>query len=149
GLICMALAAFYVVCAYFALTLRKEDDLLVNSYLIGAIVLIAGALFAELKAEWVALGWAPLSLAVMAICTRVPRRGAWVTSTVLLGGSILFLMGNVPVDTGSAEQLWHPLTSNWALQSYVVFASLIGWALLAKRVPQNLVTQEQRLPLLT
>jgi len=139
GLVCLILAAFYLLFAGAALHNRSDDDALVNTFIVGSIVLIAGAMFAEMEREWVALGWAPLSALVMAMCTRVQRRGPWVMSLLLLAGSLFFLVLNMPVFTATAESLWHPFTSDWSIQSYVVFASVIAWIALSKKLPQSLV----------
>jgi len=143
GLICLILAAFYMVFSGMALKNRGEDGTLVNTYLVGTVILVAGALFAELKAEWVAAGWAPLSLLLMYIATRLQRKGPWVCSVIVLLGSLFFLGINMPVFTAGPEEIWYPFTSNWAIQSYVVFASLVGWIVLSKRLPEQLITRDR------
>lgn len=143
GFICLLLAAFYMVFSALALKNRGDDDTLVNTYLVGTVVLVAGALFAELKAEWVAAGWAPLSLLIMYISTRLQRKGPWVCAVLLLLGSLFFLAINMPMFTAGPEELWHPFTSNWALQSYVVFASVIGWIKLSTLLPEQLITRDR------
>jgi uncharacterized membrane protein len=143
GVICLALAAFYMVFSAMALNNRGEDETLVNTYLVGTVLLVAGAMFAELRAEWVAMGWAPLSVLLVFISARLKRAGPWVCAIILLVGSLFFLAINMPVFTRGIETLWHPFTSNWAIQSYVVFASVLAWMAVSAQLPQTLLKTEQ------
>jgi hypothetical protein len=140
GLICLALAAFYLVCSAAALKQRAEDDRLVNMYVVGMIVLIAGALLAEMTKEWVAMGWAPLSALVMYGSVRLQRRGPWICAVLLLIGSLIFLTFNLPANNVVPHTMIHLFTSNWSIQSYVVFASVIVWQMLSKKLPETLMT---------
>jgi hypothetical protein len=144
GTICFVLAAFYLLFSAAALRGRTDDEMLVNTYLVGTVALVAGGLFAELEREWVAAGWAPLSLLVAFVTTRVPRKGAWICSVLLLVGSLFFLAINMPMYTAGPETIWHPFTSNWALQSYVVFAALAGWIALSKSLPVAVASAQSR-----
>lgn len=145
GIICLALAGFYLVCSAAALTQRAEDDRLVNLYLVGMIILVAGALLAEMKSEWVAAGWAPLSVGVMYLSVRVQRRGPWMCAVFLLIGSFLFLTVNLPNNAKVAHSMLHLFTSNWSLQSYVVFLSVILWQFLANKLPVDLQSMPRSL----
>lgn len=142
GLVCLAFAAVYLLFSYFALLGRSDDDQLANLYLIGMIALVAGALLAEMEREWVAAGWAPLSLLLVFISTRLKRSGPWLCAGILFVGSLFFLAINMPVFTAGPETLWHPFISNWAILSYVVFASAIGWVLLSPKIPETLLSKE-------
>jgi uncharacterized membrane protein len=142
GLVCFALAAFYLLFSSMALRERGDDETLVNTYLVGTLGLIAAGLFAELETEWVAAGWAPLSLLTAYIVSRIPRKGAWVCAAILLAGSLFFLAVNIPALTEEAEAIWHPFTSNWAIQSYIVFASILGWIAVTKRLPEKIQNAE-------
>ncbi len=141
GIVCFLLAAFYLLFSAAALGKRGDDEALVNTYLVGTVILVAGGLFAELEREWVAVGWAPLSLLLAFITSRMPRKGAWVCSLLLLAGSLLFLALNIPTNAGP-EAIWHPFTSNWAIQSYVVFAMVMGWIALSKNIPASVLPAE-------
>lgn len=142
GFVCLVLAAFYLLFSAAALQKRGQDDRLVNTYLVGTVLLVAGALLAELEREWVAAGWAPLSALLVFMSSRLQRKGPWFCSVALLVGSLFFLMANLPLHTPKTEELWHPFTSNWALQSYAVFVSVLGWIQFTKKLPKTLVQED-------
>lgn len=133
--VCFALAAFYLPFAVLALRGRDGDTTLINTYLTGTVLLVAGGFLAELEREWVAAAWAPLSLLLTFIASRLNRRAPWLLAWALLVGALCFLIVNVPVITFGSEQIWYPFTSNWAIQSYVAFASVVGWLWLLRRMP--------------
>jgi uncharacterized membrane protein len=139
GLVCMALAATYMAFSALSLTRRSEDESLVNTYLVGTVILIALALLVEMEREWVAAGWAPFSAVLVWVSTQVKRKGPWVCATILLVLSLFFLAINMPSLAPVPEAIWHPFTSNWAIQSYVVFASVLAWMKLSNRLPESLV----------
>lgn len=144
----LALAGALLAMAVSALKLRSDDDLLVNSYLSGTFLLIALALYAELRWEWVAAGWAPYSLALLFIALKLQRKGPWHCAILLLMGSLAFLALRLPVFSATTETVWRPFVSTWSLQSYVVFASVVGWVTLLKRIPVAFLQNEDR-PALT
>lgn len=144
GIVCFALAAFYLVFSALALQNRGDDDGLVNTYLTGTVLLVAGGLLAELESEWVAAGWAPLSLLLTFIAARLRRRGPWLMAWALLAGALFFLLINMPFITAGPEEIWRPFLSSWAIQSYVVFASVIGWLRLSSTMPAELVGKDEQ-----
>lgn len=139
GLTSLALATVYVGFAGLTLTIRSKSNALINTYLVASIILIALALLAELKTEWVAVGWAPFSALLMLVAAKLKRSGPVPCAMVLLAGSLFFLSVNLPVNGPMGEALWHPLTSVWALQNYIVFASVIAWILTLRRLPLPLL----------
>lgn len=143
--VCLALAAIYIGYAAMALNKVSKDDLLVNTYLIGAVILVALALWIELETEWVAAGWAPFSALLVSIAVYLKRTGPWRCALILLGGSIFFLGTQTPgiVPMGS-ESLFQPFTSAWSIQSYIVFASLVFWITQSRKLPQNVASNEFR-----
>ena len=143
GLVSLILAAIYIAFAAAALNKRSEDNLLVNTYLLAGIGLIALALYAQMKWEWVAAGWAPFSVLLLLVGVRLERRSVFNCATALLGGSILFLVINMPTLQSGSEEIWHPFTSHWALLSYIVFSCLLGWAYLSKSLPKKLMPSEE------
>lgn len=124
-LLCLALAGFTVACAALALRTRREDPALGDTYLLGSIVLIALALLRQLEWEWLALGWAPYAAVVMHLAVALKRRSAWIASNLLFAGAAAALLTQLPVFV-ETEGSWRPFLSNWSLQSYAVFASLLA-----------------------
>jgi len=143
-IVAFALAALMLVFSYCALSIRRDDEILVNSYLSGTFLLIALALWAEMGWEWVAAGWAPYSAALLAVAVSLKRKGPWVCAQLLFVASMGILFLHMPMFTETHETIWRPFTSNWALQSYVVFASVVAWIMLLRRVPEMFVKQAQR-----
>jgi|GEM_PF-3600546 len=142
GVVCLALAAIYLAFGAAAIGRRGEDAVLVNTYLVGTVVLVAGALLAELEREWVAAGWAPLSVLLVFVSVQLKQNGPWKCAQILLAGALFFLALNLPILQDNQEAIWYPFTSNWALQSYIVFASVIGWMLLLKKLPTQLLSAD-------
>ncbi|MBU0767403.1 DUF2339 domain-containing protein [Patescibacteria group bacterium] len=142
GLVSLGLAA--VMLAYGATALHRcqNDKTLISTYLVSTVILIALALLVELKWEWVAVGWAPFSALLVFVSMKLKQPGPWICAIVLLLGSILALGTNMPILNGQPDQLWHPFTSAWALQNYVVFASIISWVFMSKSLPPALVDDE-------
>ena len=142
GLVSLLLAAVYTAFAGAALWKRSNDTLLVNTYLLAGIGLISLALYAQMEWQWVAAGWAPLSVLLLLIAIRLERKSVFGCATTLLIGSVVFLGINLPVLRPDIEALWHPFTSHWALLSYVVFTCLLGWIHLGKNLPKNSAPSE-------
>ncbi len=141
ALLSVALAAVYIGYSSLALLRRPEDSVLVNTYLVASVILTALAVYVELKPEWVAAGWAPLSVLVLWLAVKLRRPGLWHTSYILLIGSLIFLSINMPL-LGSTD--WRPFASDWAMQSYAVFASVAGWLFLSKKLSDDLVVADDR-----
>lgn len=143
--VCLILAAIYIGYAAMALNKVSKDDLLINTYLIGAVILIALALWVELKAEWIAAGWAPFSALLVFTAVCLKRTGPWRCALILLAGSLLFLTRQTPgILPMESETLFQPFTSAWSIQSYVVFASLLYWVTQSAKLPQNVASEELR-----
>jgi uncharacterized membrane protein len=145
--VCLALAAVYLGFGALALGRRSDDAALVNTYLVGTIVLIALAMLQEMRTpeySYVAAGWAPLSALLAYVAARLRRQGPWVCAVLLLFGSFFFLLLNLPGIGAYGEEVWYPFTSRYALQSYVVFASLLAWLHAAKRIPASLLPETSR-----
>lgn len=142
GLVSLILAAVYMGFSALALTRRSEDGLLVNTYLLSSIGLVALALFAQMKTGWVAAGWAPYSVLLMAVAITLRRRSVFQCALAVLAGSILFLAANLPMFDPQVEAIWHPFTSHWALLSYVVFPCLLAWVIGTKKVPKELMPSD-------
>ena len=141
--ILMALAAVYVGYAALALQKVSKDDKLINTYLVGAVILIAIALFVELEKEWVSVGWAPFSALLVFMAARLQRTGPWICSIILLAGSVFFLAIQTPgIAPNNPEMLWQPFTSAWSLQSYVLFASLLFWIRMSGKLPSKILSAE-------
>lgn len=142
GLVSLVLAAIYIGFAAMALHNRKDDQLLINTYLLSGIGLIALALFAQMKFEWVAAGWAPYSVLLLLIARAIRQKGVFGCAIALLGGSLIFLLLNIPILQPENDILWQPFTSHWALLSYVVFLSLLGWVYISKSLPKELESSD-------
>lgn len=140
----LMLAAVLLLMGVCALKLRSEDDLLINSYLIGTFFLIGLALYSLMGLEWVAAGWAVYSVALLLIGLSLKRTGPWHCAIAALAASLLALTAQLPMFEQSAEALWQPLTSTWSLLSYVVFGSVIGWIILLKKLPPTFLASEKR-----
>jgi uncharacterized membrane protein len=143
GIVTLLLATIYVGFAAMALNKRSEDALLVNTYLVSGIGLIALALFAQMEARWVAAGWAPLSVLLLWVAMTLKRRSVFTCAGLLLGGSLAFLAVNVPMMGLRPEEIWHPFTSHWALLSYVVFGCLLAWIGLSKKLPKEVLPSQE------
>ncbi len=141
GLVLLLLATVYIVLSAAALRSREDDSVLVNTYLLSSIGLIALAIFAQLKTEWVGAGWAPYSVLLLFMSKKTQRQSIFACAVAMLMGSLFFLLINVPGLQGPSEALWHPFTSHWALLSYVIFASILSWMQLAKKLPPSFSTQ--------
>jgi uncharacterized membrane protein len=142
GFAAFGLAAAYILFGGAALGKRGTDTLLVNTFLASAVALITLALYLELHIGWVAVGWAPFSALLAFVAVRLRRQNALFCGLLVLMFSLIALIANMP--TGESAALWQPFTSNWALQSYVVFASLIGWMLALRRMPENVLSSTER-----
>ncbi|TSC58191.1 MAG: hypothetical protein Greene041619_751 [Candidatus Peregrinibacteria bacterium Greene0416_19] len=136
GLLSLGLAAFYVCFAAASLRNRGDDMALTMTYLIGSIGLIALAMYKWMGIDWVTLGWAPYSVVLGFLALRLRRRDVLHCGLVLLLGSLLFFMTQLPAIRENVEMVWHPFTSHWALLSYVVFASLLAWFRILRDLPQ-------------
>lgn len=148
---CLALAAVYLAFGAAALHRCRDDGSLINAYLVGGIVLIALAMLQEMRTpdySYVAAGWAPLSVLLAFVSVRLRRSGPWVCAQILLAGSMVILVTNLPGFGFHAEQVWYPFTSRFALQSYVVFASLLAWIKAASMQPKELLDEASRPALL-
>jgi Predicted membrane protein (DUF2339) len=139
GFMCLALAAVHLAFAAGALQYRKQDSTFIDTYVIGSAILIALGILAQLKIGWVSVGWAVFSVALLEAACRVQRGSLWAMSRALLVLSLLSLMYHLPL-RASSEALWHPLTSMWSLQSYVIFACVSYWIYRLRTVPQQLLT---------
>lgn len=149
--VCLALAAVYLAFGAAALRRVPGDASLVNAYLVGGIVLVALALLQEMRTpeySYVAAGWAPLSALLAFVSVRLRRTGPWVCAQILLAGSMIMLLTNLPGFGFHAEEVWYPFTSRFALQSYVVFASLLAWMKAASMQPKELLDEQARPALL-
>lgn len=133
-LLCIGMAAFTVACAAAALRTRKEDHILGDTYLLGSIILIALALYHQLAWEWLAIGWGPFGVLVSYVAVATKRKTAWAASVVLLVGAGMSLVTQLPM---FVEDAWRPFLSNWALQSYVFFASLIALIPAVRKAPEE------------
>lgn len=131
--VCLALAAIYLGYASIALHGDAKDKPLINTYLVSSVALIALALYTELEKEWVAVGWSLFSVLLAQISVRLKQKGPWMCAQALLGGSLVFLMLNAPLEP-SPEAIWQPFTSMWSIQSYIVFASLVAWIRAAGKI---------------
>ena len=145
GLVSLLLATIYIGFAAMALNQRKNDRLLVNTYLLSGIGLIALALFAQMKFEWVAAGWAPFSILLLLIARSIREKGMFGCAIALLGGSLLFLFLNMPVFQPN-DIVWQPFTSHWALLSYIVFLSLLAWVRISESLPDELESSDGFIP---
>lgn len=134
AILCIALAAFTVVCAALALSNRKEDQVLGDTYLLGSIILIALALYHQLEWEWLALGWGPLGVLTAYVAVLTKRKTAWASSMVLLAAAGASLVTQLPMFT---EESWRPFLSNWSLKSYVYFASLLALLPAVRKAPKE------------
>ena len=135
-LLCIALAAYTVACSVLALRTRGDDAVLGDTYLLGSIALIALALFHQLEWEWLALGWAPFAAVTAYLAVSLKRRSVWVAANLLLAGAVASLVTQLPVFT-ETEGSWRPFLSNWSLQSYVLFASLLAMIPASRSAPQE------------
>lgn len=135
-LLILGLASFAIVCAAIAVRLRGDDRVLGDTYLLGALALIALALYHQLGWHWLALGWAPLAALTAYLGLSLGRRSVWSASMLLLVGAMTALVTNVPVFT-ETESSWRPFLGNWSIQSYVVFASLLGLLPAIHRAPAS------------
>lgn len=149
GLICLSLATIYTAFAVLALRLRGEDGLLANAYLLSSILLIALALLAEMTANWVAAGWAPLSVLIALLAQRLQRRSILLAAIALLIGALIYLCINLPMFSSQTEALWHPFTSHWALLSYVVLPCVVAWIALGERLSTHMAAREDARGLVT
>lgn len=136
-LLCLALAAFAIACSVAALRVRGEDLVLGDTYLLGSVALVALALYHQLGIEWLALGWAPYAALVLHLGAYLKRSSVWAAGQLLLAGSAIALLVNLPLFT-ETESSWRPFLSNWSLQSYVAIASFIATVPAAKRAPKDL-----------
>lgn len=134
AILCIAMAAFTVACAALALRTRKDDQILGDTYLLGSIILIALALYHQLGWEWLAIGWAPFGVLVAYVAVNTKRTTAWVASGVLLAGAGASLVTQLPM---FVEDAWRPFLSNWALKSYVFFASLVALLPAVRKAPKE------------
>jgi hypothetical protein len=141
GLVLLGLAAVYIVFASMALLRRPKDSLLVNAYLLAGIGLTSLALLAQMEWRWVAAGWAPFSVLLLSVALFLKRKSVFGCASALLAGSMFFLILNLPLSPES--ELWHPFTSHWALLSYVVFASVLGWIFLTRSLPKELYPSDE------
>lgn len=135
-LLCLALSAFTIVCSALALRTRSEDLVLGDTYLLGSIALIALALYHQLGWEWLALGWGPFATLVAYLALSLKRKAAWTASNLLLAGAAASLVTQMPVFT-ETEASWRPFLSNWSLQSYAFFASLLAMLPASRKVPAD------------
>ncbi|MEK7218990.1 MAG: DUF2339 domain-containing protein [Patescibacteria group bacterium] len=142
GLVSLVLAAAYITLAGAALRQRSEDALLVNTYALAGIGLMALALYAQMRWQWVAAGWAPFSVLLLLIAVRMGRRSIFQCAAATMTGSLFFLALNVPMLQPGSEALWHPLTSHWAMLSYVVFACLLAWVYLSRDISSTLMPSD-------
>lgn len=133
-ILCLAMAAFTVACATVAIRSRTEDQILGDTYLLGSIILIALALYHQLGWEWLAIGWAPFGVLVAYVAVATKRTTAWVASVALLVGAGASLVTQLPM---FVEDAWRPFLSNWALKSYVSFASLVALLPAVRRAPRE------------
>ncbi len=117
--------------------------MLVNTYLLAGMFLVALALYAEMRWQWVAAGWAPFSVLLLLVAARLNRKSLYSFAQALLAGSLFFLVMNLPGATPAPEALWHPFTSHWALLSYAVFASLLGWLWASTKLPKDLMSTDE------
>lgn len=136
-LLCLLLAAYTIACAVLALRSRSVDVALGDTYLLGSIALIALALYHQLGWEWLALGWAPYAAATAYLAKSLDRRVLWIASNLLLVVAVASLVTQMPIFT-ETESSWRPFLSNWSLQSYVVFASLIAMIPVSRSMPRAL-----------
>lgn len=151
GVVCLLLAAVYLAFGAAALKRCSDDATLVNTYLVGTVTLVALALLQEMRTpeySYVAAGWAPLSALLAFISLRLRRSGPWYCALILLVGALFFLLLNLPGTGVFAEEVWYPFTSRFALQGYVVFASLIAWIVAARNMPAQLLPLDSRPKLL-
>lgn len=135
-LLCIALAAFTIACSVLALRMRREDAVLGDTYLLGSIALIALALYHQLGWEWLALGWAPYAALTMHLAASLKRRSVWGASNALLAVAIASLVTQMPI-TPVIEASWRPFLSNWSLQAYVMFASLLAMLPAVRKIPKD------------
>ncbi len=139
GLILLVFAAVYTAFAALALQKRASDNLLVNTYVFASAILVSLAIYAQMTWEWVAAGWALFSVLLLLIGIRLERKSVFNCAVTLLGGSLVFLVFNMPTLTLGSEDIWHPFTSHWALLSYVVFVCLLAWVVVSKQLPATLI----------
>lgn len=138
GFVCLALAAVHLAFAAGALRFRREDSSFIDTYVIGSSVLIALGILAQLKIGWVAVGWGVFSVALLEAACRVQRASLMVMARIVLVfalGSLLFHLPLLP----EREALWHPFTSTWSLQSYVIFGCVAYWIHRLRTAPQALI----------
>ena len=129
----LALAAVYIGYSALALTHAKNNQTLANTFLGMSNVLVALALLAELRWDWVLVGWAPYSVLLAWVGLTLKRRAPWICANALLVLSLILLMVHMPVLQDQSEMLWQPFTSSWAIKSYVIFGSVAAWMLLLKK----------------
>ncbi len=141
--VAFGLAAVYVLFAAAAISLRGTDAQLVNAYLVSGVALVTLGLYQQFHREWVAVAWAPFSALLAGVALFLRRRGALVCAFPILLGALLFLLLNSPAYPEGAA-VWRPFFSNWALQSYVVFASVVAWVVALRRMPDALMGGENR-----
>jgi hypothetical protein len=87
---------------------------------------------------WFALGFAPYSLILALISARIRRFMPLACGFVIMAGALAGLFINLPIFQATEETIWRPFTSTWAIQSYVVLASLIGWSLATRTLPKTM-----------
>lgn len=137
-LVSLALAAVYVCLAAMALSLRRDDSNLVNTYLTAGIGLIALALYRQMGVEWFAAGFAPYSVLLVFTASRIKRSVPLITGSIIMSLALLGLFINLPIFNATAETIWRPFTSSWSIMSYITVASLVGWMKLSENLPPDL-----------
>jgi hypothetical protein len=142
-IVCLLLAAVYVVSSALALQRCARDASLVHANLLAAIGLVALACLHQLTWDWVALAWAPLSAALLLLALRVQRASPIWAGMLLLVGSLLSLVTSLPT-IQQPEVVWSPLISHWSLLSYVIGGSLVAWIFFLPRLPERLLASLDR-----
>lgn len=137
-LVFLMLAGFCIAFAAAALQLRRDDRVLGDTYLLGSVVMIALALYHQLGWEWLAIGWAPYAVVVAALAVALKRKSIWGAAHLLLIGAVAAQVTQMPVFDVAREASWQPFLSNWSIQSYVLFASLLALLPIARKAPQEL-----------
>ncbi len=142
GLVSMVLALVYLAFAAMALTRRADDEVLVTTYLVTGIALVALSAYAQWKWQWVAAAWAPLSVLLLAASVLLKRKSVLYCALAILTGSLLFLLVNLPFAPDS-QTFWQPFTSHWAILDYIFLASIVAW-IYGSAFLSTLLTKEDR-----
>ena len=138
GLACLWLAAVYGILA--TLTLRKapKDNLLINTYLSGAIGLAALALFIELELEYIAGGWAALSSLLLFVSLHTKRKMPFQSGAILMAASLLLLIERIPaIDPLLGSNPYTPFISSWSVQCSICLLALACWIWGVRNAPQS------------